>query len=90
MARLPDDIRQFMQAHNVREDEVWPVPGGKAYAVKHKALERIAAEKGIAFDPPQIIEANGPEKCAALCVTGRSNGRPSTSMTHTAGPCPSL
>jgi hypothetical protein len=75
MARLPDDIRDFMKAHGVREDEVWPVPGGKAFAVKHKALERIAADKGISFDPPQIIEANGPEKCAALCVTGRINGR---------------
>ena len=75
MARLPDDIREFMKAHGVREDEVWPVPGGRAYAVKHKTLERIALEKGIVFDAPQIIEANGPEKCAALCVTGRINGR---------------
>lgn len=72
MARLPDDIRQFMQAHNVRDDEVWAVPGGRAYAVKHKALERIANERGIWFDPPNIIQADALSKVAVLWVKGHA------------------
>ena len=66
MSRLPKQITDCMQTWDVSADEVWPVPGGKAYAVKHSALERIAAKQGIVFGPPQIIEAKGDAKVFSL------------------------
>lgn len=70
MPSLPKEIADFMKAYGVLASEVWAVPGGKAYAVKHSALERIATERGIWFDPPKVIEANALEKVAVVCVTG--------------------
>ena len=56
MARLPKEVASFMEKYGVTSDEIWAVPGGKSYAVKHIALERVAAENGIAFDAPTIIQ----------------------------------
>lgn len=75
MARIPAEIAAFMEKYGVTSDEIWLVAGGKNYAIKHKALERIAAEQGIQFEPPKIIEANGADKLAAMCVTGRMGER---------------
>ena len=66
---LPAAIAEFMQKYGVASDEVWPVPGGKSYAVKHSALERIAFQHNINFGPPQIIEANGADGVVAMIVT---------------------
>jgi hypothetical protein len=68
MARYPAEIAEFMQTYGVRDSEVWAVPGGKAYAVKHSALERIAAEKRIEFMPPQIVEGNTSDKTVTLII----------------------
>ncbi len=56
MARIPDEIASFMESYGVLASEIWPLPGGRSYAVKHVALERIAAEHGISFDAPTIIQ----------------------------------
>lgn len=74
MPKLPKDIADFMEKYRVDADEIWEVRNG-AYAIKHKALERVAAEKKIAFDPPVIIEARSADKIAALWVTGRIGER---------------
>lgn len=68
MARYPAHIAEFMSTYGVRDDEVWPVPGGKSYAVKHSALERIAAERGIEFNPPQIVEGDTASKTVTLVI----------------------
>ena len=49
------DIKAFMQAHGIAKDEVWQVHG-RTWVVKHYALERVAATKGIRFFKPEIIE----------------------------------
>lgn len=72
MAKPPLD---FMALHGIESDEVWEVRSGGTWAIKHVALERVAAAKNIAFDPPTVIEAKGGEKIAALCVTGRMGER---------------
>jgi hypothetical protein len=59
-----------MHKHGVASDEVWQVKGGKNYAVKHAALERIAYQNSITFGLPTIIEANSKEKVCAMLVTG--------------------
>jgi hypothetical protein len=75
MARLPKEIADFMEKYGVTADEIWLVAGGKNYAIKHKALERIAAEQGIQFEQPKIIEASGADKIVAICVTGHMGER---------------
>jgi hypothetical protein len=75
MAKLPKEIADFMEKHGVTSDEIWLVAGGKNYAIKHKALERIAADNGIKFDRPSVIEANSAEKIAVVCVFGTMGDR---------------
>lgn len=71
MPSLPREIAKFMETYGVDSDEVWPVPGGKAYAVKHKALERIATEQGITFDRPSVVACDLPSKSMIICTFGK-------------------
>lgn len=75
MSRLPKEIQDFMSKYDVSADEVWPVPGGKAYAVKHKALERIAVAQNITFERPAIIGCDLVEKSMVVCVFGKMGDR---------------
>lgn len=74
MARLPKEIADFMEKYGVDAADIW-APYGGAYVVKHKALERVAAEQGIHFEQPKIIESNGAERNVAICVTGHMGER---------------
>jgi hypothetical protein len=53
VARKSKAIADFQAKYKVAEDELWEVHGS-TWCVKHKALERIAAEVGIVFDLPQL------------------------------------
>lgn len=67
---------EFMAEHGIDADEVWEVrPGTGTYAVKHGALERVAAQKGITFDSPLMLEFHAADKIAVLCVTGKLGDR---------------
>lgn len=68
------EIKDFMTTYKVAKDEVWQVHG-KNWVVLHKALERIAAEVGIVFDRPAILEQNSADGIVALVVFGEFNGR---------------
>jgi uncharacterized protein with WD repeat len=72
--KLPDHVQKFMTDHHVGNDEIWQVHG-TAWVVKHKALERIAAEKKISFQQPHIIEGRAADKIVAICVTGEMGER---------------
>jgi hypothetical protein len=65
---------EFMAKYKIDSDEVWPVRPG-VFAIKHAALERVAAEQGITFMEPKPLEARGPDKCAALVITGKMGER---------------
>lgn len=54
--RPAEDLLQFMELWGIKNHEVWQVPGGKVWAVKHSALERVASEQKITFGLPTIIE----------------------------------
>jgi hypothetical protein len=72
----PKHVTDFMSAFNVDADELWEVrPGTGTYAIKHAALERVAAEQGISFDPPMMLEFHAADKIAVICVTGRKGDR---------------
>ncbi len=68
-------LLKFMETYGVLSDEVWEVRAGGAWAIKHSALERVAAEKGITFDPPQISEKDSANKIVAMLVTARMGDR---------------
>lgn len=70
MGKPSKAIQDFMEKYSVDSDEIWEVRSGGAWAIKHAALERVAAEQKIAFEPPTIIEAKSAEKIAAMCVVG--------------------
>lgn len=75
MANLPKEIADFMKAYGVASDEIWQAPGGKAWVVKHKALERIANEKKITFERPAVIACELTEKSMVVCVFGKMGDR---------------
>lgn len=68
MPNFPKEIADFMARYSVSFDEVWKIPQGNAYAVKHKALERIAAEQKIEYSAPQIAQIDLANKIAAVVV----------------------
>ena len=74
MATLPKHIEKFLSDYNIDHDEIWQVHG-TSWVVKHKALERVAAEKKITFELPTMLEAKGGEKIVALCVNGKMGDR---------------
>jgi len=71
----PKALQTFMERYKIDHDEVWEVRAGGAWAVKHSALERVAAEQKIAFEPPTVIEGSGADKIVALLVTARQDSR---------------
>jgi hypothetical protein len=75
MANFPKEIAEFMARYSVSFDEVWKIPQGNAYAVKHKALERVAVEQKVTFLAPTLLQIDLPSKFVGLCVTGRIGDR---------------
>ena len=51
-----------------QSDSLWDCHGN--WILKHKACEKIAADKGITFDEPIIIESNAEKNIAVVVVTG--------------------
>jgi len=67
-------ILKFMETYGVDSDEIWEVHGSQ-WVIKHKALERIAAEKGIVWDRPAIIEHDAANQIAVICVFAKLGER---------------
>jgi hypothetical protein len=74
MARPSKQIMSFMEKYGVESDEIWEVHGS-TWVVKHKALERIAAEQGVTWDRPAMLECNSADGVAAMCVFGKLGER---------------
>lgn len=70
MGRPSPAILKFMETYKIDSDEIWEVRTGGAWAIKHAALERVAAEQGIIFDRPAVLEMNTKERIAVMCVFG--------------------
>lgn len=68
MPRLPEEISSFMERYGVLADEVWKIPQGAAWALKHKALERVAVEQGITYDRPEVVQIDMANKIVAVVV----------------------
>lgn len=74
MGKKSPEILDFQKTYGITEAEMWEVRPG-AWAVKHSAIERIVAEKGIKFERPAIIEVNTAEKIMVICVFGTLGDR---------------
>lgn len=74
MARLPKEISDFMEKFGVLSDELWEVRAG-AWAIKHKALERLAVENKVSFAPPTIVAVDLEKRLAAMTVVGTMGDR---------------
>lgn len=70
MARQIDPaIQTILKGYNLNPKGVlWDCHG--TWCMYHRAVEKVAAELGIEFDEPLVIEANGAGKSVAICVTG--------------------
>ncbi len=68
-------ILDFMAAHKVDHDEVWEVRSGGSWAIKHSALERVAAQNNITFDLPQLAEKDSINKIVAMLVIAHRGDR---------------
>ena len=53
MAKPSKAVMAFMEKYGVESDEIWEVHG-TTWCVKHKALERIAAEVGVVWEKPEL------------------------------------
>jgi hypothetical protein len=66
---IPQKVTDVLQEIGMQSsDACWNCHG--TWVVLHKALEKVAAHKGILFDPPQVIETNAEKKIAVIQVTG--------------------
>ncbi len=75
MGKPSKELMDFMGKFKIDSDEVWEVRTGGAWAIKHKALERVAAEQKITFDIPHFAEKDGIQKTVALLVVGHAGDR---------------
>jgi hypothetical protein len=75
MAKPSPRLLKFMETYKVDADEVWEVRTGGAWAIKHSALERVAAERGITFELPQLAEKDSANKIVAMLVVANMGDR---------------
>ena len=67
---IPRKLKDILQELQLEARQAtWQVHGQTV--VTHKALEQVAAHKGILFDPPQIIESDPEKRICVMIVTGR-------------------
>lgn len=71
--KLDPAIGDVLKKYGFGTDACWDCHG--VWVVYHKVCEQIAVRAGITFDPPQIVEADGANKVAAVCVTGHMDAR---------------
>jgi hypothetical protein len=70
MGKPSKAVLDFMETYGVESDEIWEVHGS-TWVVKHKALERVAAERNITFDRPSVIACDLATKSMIVCAFGK-------------------
>lgn len=74
MGKKSQEILDFQKKYNITESEVWEVHGS-TWVVKHKALERVAAEIGIAWDKPELKICDMAQGMVAVLISGKLGER---------------
>lgn len=74
MGKPSKAVMDFMEKFGVQSDEIWEVHGS-TWVVKHKALERVAAEVGIIWDRPELKVCDMAQGFVAVLISGRLGDR---------------
>ncbi len=74
MAKPSKAVMEFMAKYGIESDEIWEVHGS-TWVVKHKALERVAAEVGIDWDKPELKVCDMAGGLCAVLISGRLGER---------------
>lgn len=74
MAKPSKAVLEFMDKYKVDSDEIWEVHGS-TWVVKHKALERVAAEVGIIWDKPELKVCDMAQGFVVVLISGRLGDR---------------
>ncbi len=74
MAKPSKAIEDFRTKYGIDSDEIWEVHG-TTWVVKHKALERVAAEVGIAWDKPELKVCDMAQGLFVVLIGGRLGER---------------
>ena len=70
LGEIPSNLREALKTISEPEDRaLWLHKQSGKLIIKHYALERIATEKGVKFDPPLVIESDIANKGIAVSVT---------------------
>jgi len=68
------EIMEFMSRYKVDSDEIWQVHGN-SWVIKHKALERVAAEQSIIFDKMELKVCDLEKGLVVVLIGGRLGDR---------------
>lgn len=74
MGKPSKAVMEFMAKYSVDSDEIWEVHGS-TWVVKHKALERVAAEVGIVWERPELKVCDMAAGLVAVLISGRLGER---------------
>lgn len=67
--KIDPAVETILKGYGLTKEALWDCHG--VWCMYHRYIEKVAADAGITFDPPIVLEANGTAKSVALCVTGR-------------------
>lgn len=70
MGRPSKAVMDFMAKYGVDSDEIWEVHG-TTWVVKHKALERVAAEVGVVWEKPELKVCDMEKGFVSVLVGGK-------------------
>ena len=69
MSKLPEHLEKLRKEDNLNRDDFWEVRRG-AWAITHKACEKIEDAIKVEWDPPQLIETDS-AKAVSMIVFGK-------------------
>ena len=70
MAKPSKAVMAFMEKYGVESDEIWEVHG-TTWCVKHKALERVAAQVGVIWEKPELKVCDMASGFVVVLISGR-------------------
>ena len=74
MGKPSKAVMEFMSKYSIDSDEIWEVHGS-TWVVKHKALERVAAEQGVVWDRPELSLCDLAGGHVVILVSGKLGQR---------------
>src|SRR6266702_3625377 len=74
MAKPSKAVVDFMDRYKLSNDEIWEVHGS-TWVVKHKALERVAAEVGILWERPELKVCDMAQGFCVVLISGKLGER---------------